>query len=278
MYRVTSTSLLTLALASLSVSGTAVDFAHPFRQLLVARQSGELIDPSIIPTQCQGQCNDIVTTINACDASDLDCGCTTQDYSDFTNCLNCFASLEPSLTSVLQDNLDEVRDACGSLGIDLPSTTISGGGAVSASASGAGSVTVSRSSGGGIGFTEFSSGTARATPTSTRSIPTTTSVSPSDDSDSDSSNDDGLSSGDNGSAIALRGCTTLLVVAGVVFGGAFMISDMFSESGFMISLFVRRLNPANPLPRTLNRINHLRYMNWYTSHLKVDGAYIVHKD
>ncbi|KAK7434527.1 hypothetical protein VKT23_020135 [Stygiomarasmius scandens] len=236
MYKISSTSLFTVALVSLSVSGAAVDFVHPFRQLLVARQSGDVIDPSIIPPQCQNECDSIVTTINACDPSDVDCGCTNQDFSDFAGCLNCFISLEPSLAPVLQDNLDEVRDACESVGVDLPPTTLSGGGGgVSASATGAASITSSRASGGSNGFTEFSSGSARPTETSTSPRTTSSTATTSGDDDSDGSgsssssgdNDDdngGLSTGgDNGAALALRGDSFLLALAGIAFGAVMML-------------------------------------------------------
>ncbi|KAK7436212.1 hypothetical protein VKT23_019289 [Stygiomarasmius scandens] len=241
MYKISSTSLFTVALASLSVSGAAVDFAHPFRQLLVARQSGDVIDPSIIPPQCQNECDSIVTTINACDASDVDCGCTNQDFSDFAGCLNCFISLEPSLAPVLQDNLDEVRDACESVGVDLPPTTLSGGsggGGISASATGAASITSSRASGGSNGFTEFSSGSARPTETETSARTTSSPTNPSGDDDdndgsgssssgdNDSNDDDngGLSTGgDNGAALALRGNSFLLALAGIAFGAFMML-------------------------------------------------------
>ncbi|KAK7436214.1 hypothetical protein VKT23_019291 [Stygiomarasmius scandens] len=221
MYKISSTSLFTITLASLSVSGAAVDFAHPFHQLLIACQSSDVIDPSIIPPQCQNECDSIVTTVNTCDLSNIDCGCTNQDFSDFASCLNCFISLEPSLAPVLQDNLDEVQDTCESFSIDLPPTTLSSsgnGGGVSVSATGAASVMGSRASGGSNGFTEFSSGSARLTETST-SPHTTGSSSSSEDNDSNDGDSNGglLTGGDNGAALALRGDSFLLALAGIAF-------------------------------------------------------------
>ncbi|KAF5367918.1 hypothetical protein D9758_004367 [Tetrapyrgos nigripes] len=238
MYK-TTTSLLTLSMIALSVSGAAVDRA--LRGLLISRQdAGGLIDPSIIPSQCESACSDIVSTVNSCDPSDLTCGCSTQDIQEFTNCMQCFAQLDSSLESVAEQNIDNLRNICAAAGsADIPSGTASatgifGGGSVGLSASAPGASVTRTSAGSGSGGFTISSDDASQPIQTSSSPPRTTGTSSSssgddgsddsDDSDSSdsSSSGDGLAAGQNGALTSGKANAFLSVVAGVVFG-VFMV-------------------------------------------------------
>jgi len=98
---------------------------HAISSSLVAR--ADVIDPSIIPTECKSDCEAAVKISNTCDS--VTCLCTSQNALKLKTCIDCLVKVAGgSGSSTVSDEttMDAFASGCKAAGIDI--TTPSGGG------------------------------------------------------------------------------------------------------------------------------------------------------
>ncbi|KAJ3476457.1 hypothetical protein NLI96_g11149 [Meripilus lineatus] len=132
-----------LAAAVSQASATLTVSSNHARDVLVRRGSlyprqNYLINPSLVPSQCQSQCADIT---NLQDCVDSSCLCTEKVNQGMASCMNCVLAIDGSpnpeevdalqLTLTGDSNFElpiqEFEQACNSLGKSLAVLDLSGG-------------------------------------------------------------------------------------------------------------------------------------------------------
>ncbi|KAH7907438.1 hypothetical protein BJ138DRAFT_1116704 [Hygrophoropsis aurantiaca] len=112
-----------------SLLTTLVAFAVDSR---VIASNVDIINPSVIPAQCQSTCNSVINTLNTCT---IDVCCTNETGSQAEACIDCIVALEPTIGIISwgQAELTALYNDCAEAGVGIAPLTVSYSGATATS-------------------------------------------------------------------------------------------------------------------------------------------------
>ncbi|KAJ3576381.1 hypothetical protein NP233_g484 [Leucocoprinus birnbaumii] len=107
------------------ILGACITSATPLHPYLQARQTGgDIIDPSLVPRQCQDICVSLNSATNGT-CGFFDCFCGTNYSKTVSGCLQCMLDVvqQPSFISECQSIYDNYASSCKSAGDPVPTVT-----------------------------------------------------------------------------------------------------------------------------------------------------------